>query len=222
MSQHRFLQLLLAFFLLFTSCKTDQVVSKSPFQQRKYNKGIHVNLDFSRFRKAPDLENHAAITAADSTDKSKYKKAPRVAENELPVEHKSLIDLGREKRPLIDNPQSIKELIQQRRVARAVLRKEVQQRLTPHQNLSDEEGETETKTPRTVPTLAALGVITGLLSLLIAGLILGAITLVFGVIAINRIEKYPEKYKGRGIAVVALLLGMAGFFGALIFIALMA
>ena len=61
--------------------------------------------------------------------------------------------------------------------------------------------------------MAIAGLVTGILSLLIFGFILGILGIVFSGIALKRIKREPEKRKGRGMAVAGLVCGIIGFVG---------
>jgi len=58
--------------------------------------------------------------------------------------------------------------------------------------------------------------IVGLVSLFFAGIILGICAIILSAFALNKIERYPDKFRGRGFAIAGLFLGSVGIVGALI------
>tara|TARA_B100000035_G_scaffold86517_1_gene72682 strand:- start:738 stop:1334 length:597 start_codon:yes stop_codon:yes gene_type:complete len=57
---------------------------------------------------------------------------------------------------------------------------------------------------------ALTGMICGILGLLVAGFILGTLGIIFGGIGLNKINKNPDKYKGKGMAVTGIVTGIVG------------
>lgn len=66
--------------------------------------------------------------------------------------------------------------------------------------------------------LAIASLVTGIVSLFVAGIPLGILAIVFGAIAAGKLEKGD----GRGMAIAGLVLGIIGVLGALIFLAALA
>ena len=58
---------------------------------------------------------------------------------------------------------------------------------------------------------ALTSMICGILSLFVAGFIFGTLGIIFGGIGLNKINKNPDKYKGKGFAVTGLVTGIVGF-----------
>ena len=58
---------------------------------------------------------------------------------------------------------------------------------------------------------AITGMICGILGLLVAPLVFSTLGIIFGGIGISKIQKNPEKYKGKGMAVSGLVTGIIGF-----------
>jgi hypothetical protein len=56
--------------------------------------------------------------------------------------------------------------------------------------------------------LGLAGFVASLVGLFIAGIPLGAIAVIFGGISLSKINKNPQKYKGRGFAIAALIIGL--------------
>ncbi len=59
------------------------------------------------------------------------------------------------------------------------------------------------------------GFVLGLVSLFIAGIILGGFAIFFSARALSKIKKSPETVKGKGLAIAGLVLGIIGVLGAL-------
>lgn len=61
---------------------------------------------------------------------------------------------------------------------------------------------------RQVEGFAIAGLAAGVVGLFIATIPLGAVAIVFGAISLSRIKKNPKKYKGNGLAIASLILGL--------------
>jgi hypothetical protein len=62
--------------------------------------------------------------------------------------------------------------------------------------------------PQKTEGLGLAGFISGLVGLFIASIPLGIIAVVFGSISLSKIKKNPQRYKGRGFAIAAIVLGL--------------
>lgn len=62
---------------------------------------------------------------------------------------------------------------------------------------------------RTLVGYGILGIFSAIVGLFVAGLLFGAIAVLLGAVGLSKINKEPEKYSGRGFAVIAILLGLA-------------
>lgn len=74
---------------------------------------------------------------------------------------------------------------------------------------------------RKTPGLATAGLVMGIVGLIIAGIPLGLLALVFGVVSYGKIIREPEKYKGKGIAIASMILGVLSIFLTLLVILLL-
>jgi hypothetical protein len=63
---------------------------------------------------------------------------------------------------------------------------------------------------------AITSLVVGIVSIFFAGIILGVVAVVFGLIALNRIRKDPERRNGKGFAIAGIATGAVGLVGALI------
>lgn len=62
---------------------------------------------------------------------------------------------------------------------------------------------------------ATWGFVCAVVGFFVAGVILGLLGIIFSGIALGQIAKNPEVYKGQGLAIAGLIIGMISFFGAL-------
>lgn len=85
---------------------------------------------------------------------------------------------------------------------------------------SQNQTEEEVKLKRT-DTLAILSVIFGIVGLFVAGIILGLLAVIFGLIAFSRITKSPETTKGLGTAKAGVILGCLSIIGAVVVLAML-
>ena len=72
-----------------------------------------------------------------------------------------------------------------------------------------------------VEPLGLAGFISGLTGFLIAAIPLGTVAMIFGAISLGNIKKNPEKYKGKGFAIAALIIGALDVFLMLILLSAM-
>jgi len=61
---------------------------------------------------------------------------------------------------------------------------------------------------RQVEGFGIAGLAAGVVGLFIATIPLGVVAIVFGAISLSRIKKNPKKYRGRGLAIASLILGL--------------
>ena len=62
------------------------------------------------------------------------------------------------------------------------------------------------------------GFISGIFSILILGLLLGSLAIVFGIIGLIRNIRNPDRYKGKGFAIAAMIIGTFTFLMSLLFL----
>ena len=72
---------------------------------------------------------------------------------------------------------------------------------------------------RQVEGFGIAGLAAGVVGLLIGGIPLGALAIVFGAISLSRMNKNPNKYKGKGLAIASLILGLVDVVALLILLA---
>jgi hypothetical protein len=66
--------------------------------------------------------------------------------------------------------------------------------------------------------LAIASLICSIVGLFGFGLIMGVLAVVFGFMAISRINDEPRFYSGKGLAIAGIIIGVISFFGALLVI----
>ncbi len=73
--------------------------------------------------------------------------------------------------------------------------------------------------PTAKPKLEALGLVgllLGTAGLFIAGIPLGTAAVILGIVSLVKFQKHPQKFKGRGFAIAALIVGLLAIIGAII------
>lgn len=70
--------------------------------------------------------------------------------------------------------------------------------------------------PVKIQPLAIAGLIAGIVGLFIAGIPLGIIAVIFGIIALNKIKKNPDIFRGKGLSIASVILGFIAIIGAII------
>lgn len=77
------------------------------------------------------------------------------------------------------------------------------------------------KAKKTEP-LGIIGYILSLVGIFVAGIILGTIGVIFGLISLNKIKNHPEKYKSKKLyAILSIIIGVVAIIGGIIFIILL-
>ena len=69
--------------------------------------------------------------------------------------------------------------------------------------------------------MALTGFITGVVGLIIFGIILGIVAVVFSSIGLSKINKNPEKFSGKGFGIAGLVLGIIDILAAILLLALL-
>ena len=72
---------------------------------------------------------------------------------------------------------------------------------------------------RQVEGFGIAGFVAGVAGLFIAGIPLGIVAIVFGAISLSRIKKNPKKYKGKGLAIASLIIGLVDVIAMIIILA---
>lgn len=74
--------------------------------------------------------------------------------------------------------------------------------------------------PVKIQPLAIAGLIAGIVGLFVAGIPLGIIAVVFGFIALNKIKRNPNLFRGKGLAIASVILGFVAIIGAIIILSM--
>ena len=69
--------------------------------------------------------------------------------------------------------------------------------------------------------LGVTGFVSSLVGLFVAGIPLGLIGVIFGSISLSKIKKNPNKFKGKGLAIASIIIGIIAIVGAIIVLAAM-
>jgi hypothetical protein len=69
---------------------------------------------------------------------------------------------------------------------------------------------------RKIEGLGLAGTITGTIGLFIAGIPLGILSVIFGVVCVTKVKKNPKRFMGKGLGIAAIILGIVDIVGALI------
>jgi hypothetical protein len=75
--------------------------------------------------------------------------------------------------------------------------------------------------PKKTEGMALAGFIGSLVGLFIMGIPLGIMAIVFGFVSLGKIDRHPERYKGRGFAIASIIIGAVDVIGMLIVLAAM-
>ena len=66
--------------------------------------------------------------------------------------------------------------------------------------------------------ICLIGFFLSIVGLFLAGILFGLLAFIFGIIGLTKISQHPDKYKGKGWGIVAMILGFIDIIGALIFL----
>ena len=75
--------------------------------------------------------------------------------------------------------------------------------------------------PLKTEPLAIAGFVSSLVGLFVAGILLGTLGVVFGAISLRKIKREPGRFKGRGLAIASIIVGIIAVVGAIIVLAAM-
>lgn len=181
--------------LLISSCSTsNDVVSGNFIQKRKYTKGFYV----SKKSHVKTLAKHVPITTSNA-----------VIETENATENLIV---------LIDDSYMDTESITDIAV--------VEERIVKKQKFKQENQIYSLSIPEDVPSpkdegLGIAGMITSLVGLFVFGILFGLVAIIFGSISLSKIAKNPEKFKGKGYGITAIIVGIIDVLFFIILIALL-
>src|SRR5690554_708757 len=205
--------------LAFTSCKTSNTLGDEKIiQKRKYQKGYHVNL------KTPFEPKKESIRQIDLIDRSPT--ASVEAKNELNPENTEQVYATSDDLTLTLSEKESNSY-SDRVTHETELDEYVDASLTPSTSFvtkpifpgfepvnqtataaNDLAQDPEYYKSRRLNTLALLSFVFGVLSFFILGLPFGVAAVVLGIIGIVQIENNPTQYKGKGFAIIGLIIGI--------------
>ena len=201
--------------LIVSSCSTSSdVVSSNRVQKRKYTKGLHVKKTIFNGIKKTKHQNESLVSNNNQLINSKNqsfefnKISKSITESKELNTSKSLIALNdpidvEKPSNTINNSNVNLALVNNDKIQKKTqrLNKIINKKLSA---VSLTEGGSEAK----VDPLALTGFITSLVGLFVFPVLLGLLSIIFGAIGLSRINKNPEKYKGKGFGITALILGI--------------
>lgn len=207
--------------MVASSCSTsNNVTSNGLIQKRKYNKGYYVksnkqikakkeklvvvnSVNETDFENVPAIQNNARteVVRVEKSKKNKPSKKNKIAppDDRIAITLKDI--LGESK-----NVTSKKLL----KINNKIIRKFYQQD-PPVQNY--------TPANRKLEALGLVSFFSALIGLFIGGLLFGTAAVVLSIISLNKFSKNPGMYKGKGWAIVGLILGIIAIIGAIAVIA---
>jgi len=213
---------------VFASCSTsDKVVTGNFIQKRKYNKGFYVSTKGKK-DKTKDAYNKQFADNPENLTKSqnKHKDIQNNDNDFVKLNDNSLIAVTDVSLiPPEDNftvssnnyDNSIRTKIEQKlEKSKNKLRKKINknvEKIKTSNSVNNGEPKTE--------GLGLAGFISGLVGLFILGILFGLIAIIFGAISLGKINKNPDKFKGKGFAITSLILGIIDVVAVLILLALM-
>ncbi|MGB6038071.1 MAG: DUF4190 domain-containing protein [Cryomorphaceae bacterium] len=209
-----FIKAFLFSFLLstaFTSCKTSSGLSDSKvFQKRKYTKGYHV--DFRKTRPKSELKS---VTASAFEELNRCKEIEPVSQKEIKpiavsIEERTLVTASTVERSEKTSDKHVN-------TGGAKWVKNITLPVLVNEIFSKPpEGEVE----KPMPATAVLSFLFAIVGIFVAGIPLGLLAILMGVLAISKINKNPGM-KGQGLAIAGIVIGAVAIIGALYVISTM-
>lgn len=197
--------LMLSVILLISSCTSDRTLADGGLiQKRRYQKGYHLNFRSNPQKSHKDAEAVKPGEAPDLTASANTKEllppevlAPQVQQGQQQFDPPSteVPDL----RSTNEKPAGTTESNQTDKRDRTSVEKSA----TEQPDYYTAQGDA-----RSVNVLSLLSFIFALISLFVAGIPLGTAAVICGIIGLNQISKNPMTEKGRGFAIVGIIIGL--------------
>ena len=199
--------------VVLTSCGSNKVVSSSFIQKRKYTGGYHFNLAFLEGKKY-EKEEATKSSTIEKVDPISISEETLVAENDMTVDHEEdtlIAQPIKEKHKYFLKKKKENILEAEERINRIFQKPSKNKVYLTGVRSSDNSINTndQREDSRKVNGLAIASLCCSVLWLFGIGSIGGVI---FGAIALRKIRRNPEKYKGEGLAVAGFTLGVVGLF----------
>jgi hypothetical protein len=80
-------------------------------------------------------------------------------------------------------------------------------------------GETNLNKPQQSEGLGTAGFLASILGLFIASIPLGLLAIIFGAVSLGKIKKNPLRFRGKGLAIASIIIGLIDFIGMIIVLA---
>ncbi len=200
----------MAIAMVFGSCKSSHDLNSGGIvQKRKYTKGYHINARINKSQKNKELQA-ASVFAAESTQNNSqhiqaYTNQPASEVKELSTRAVAPVKTAE----LANANASVKEKTEQtRETARMVVDVKKEMTVKASKNAVMPSQDVSQAVPRTTPTSAVLSFIFGIVGLFVAAIVMGPLAIIFGIVGLSRIDSNPGIYKGKGFAIVGLILGI--------------
>ena len=223
MKKFQILNVISVFLILVfvSSCKTSSdVVSNGLIQKRKYTKGYYVK----SIKK--NKTKHEKIVISKSIEEPAIEDIPAIhpdVRTEVArVETSKRDKTSKQKRKSLNDDRitiTLKDILgESKNVTNKKLFK-LNKRITRKFSQQDPPIHNYTPANRKLEALGLVSFFSALVGLFIAGLLFGTAAVVLSIISLNKFSKNPGMYKGKGWAIVGLILGIAAIVGAIIVIA---
>lgn len=200
--------------VIMVSCGNMKETTTSKLvQKRKYTKGFHVNLkspkSFSNPNRIQSSEEKLALLAGeDSLMTSSETRFLAESKLEVPEEVTASLTVSdielTDEKPIIGSESSLPGKFELDEAYMIPATKNGLRLFKKKQKAGDG------TVVRTTPSSAILSFIFGIACLFVLALPLGLVALILGIVAVSKISKNPELYKGQGFAIVGIILGAIG------------
>ena len=198
--------------LILSSCSTsNDVVSNKKVQKRKYTKGFVVKKSDKKFFNNLSFKNVELHAKSDKIAEDKTDIFLATIDASV-IEHKwnkpEFVNFDTKNLKKQKTTKAIKGL-QLLRLKNHLKKSDSDTKTLfslkkPKEKLNTNDGEPEPK----VHWAALTGFITSLVGIFVSPILLGILSIIFGGIGLSNIKKNPEKYKGKGFGITALVLGI--------------
>ena len=204
---------------IFTSCKTGETIAdQGIIQKRKYQKGYYVNVK-TPFESKKETVNLVGVSDRPFTASVKAAINSNSKEAKLEVPKTGSPDLTLADRKTTRKSGFVQQSVELEGSMEASISStpDLKAKSTFQNYLSINNSVKQSNTfsadpdyyaPKRLSTLALLSFIFGVLSIFILGLPFGVAAVVLGILGIVQIEKNPSMYKGKGFAIIGLIIGI--------------
>lgn len=200
----------------FIALITVLVVTSCTIEKRAYNKGFNIQRS-ANFKRTSEHEHQDTISKrSEKNSKGQINESvtnvletPLIAEQS--VQTNGTLPTSIERNEIQPKQQSL--FVQELKQATH----EAKQYFFPINKKEDAEEPVKKK----VDFYSLLGFITGVLGIALFGFLLGVIAVLYGILGIRRINRQPEKLRGKGLAIAAIVLGVVDILVWIVLLALL-